>query len=84
MRIKELTWRNRNDFHFIADCDCGKSSRWGDGYADEYYQLEVFPNRKCPHCGRSEVDGPRKPVSEMTREEAMQELADETQRLGLE
>lgn len=54
MRIRELTFRNRNDFHFIAECDCGKSSRWGDGYADAFYQQVVFPARCCPHCGLNE------------------------------
>lgn len=54
MRIKKLTYQNRNDFHFVAECNCGKESSWGDGYADLYYQQVVFPNRLCPHCGMSE------------------------------
>lgn len=54
MRIKKVTFHHRNDFHFIAECDCGKDSQWGDGYADAMYQQVVFPNRLCPHCGLSE------------------------------
>lgn len=54
MRISEITRRNRNDFHFIAECNCGKTSRWGDGYADAFYQLRVFPDRCCPYCGLNE------------------------------
>lgn len=54
MRIREVTYRHRNDFRFIAECDCGKTSQWSDGYADAFYQVEVFPNRMCPHCGENE------------------------------
>lgn len=55
MHIAEILWRNRNDFHFVAMCrHCRKSSRWGDGYADAYYQQQVFPARHCEHCGLNE------------------------------
>lgn len=54
MQISEIIWHNRNDFHFIATCGCGKTSRHGDGYADAFYQQRVFPDRCCPHCGRNE------------------------------
>lgn len=55
MYILKATSRNRNDFHFVAMCrSCGKKSRWGDGYADAYYQTKVFPARHCPHCGVNE------------------------------
>lgn len=55
MRIVEVTYRNRNDFHFVAHCPhCSKKSRHGDGYADHYYQTQVFPARHCKHCGLNE------------------------------
>jgi hypothetical protein len=55
MYIRKATFRHRNDFHFVAMCrSCGKESRWGDGYADTYYQTQVFPARHCPHCGVNE------------------------------
>lgn len=54
MRIREITYRNRNNFHFIASCACGKTSRHGDGYADAFYQQRVFPDRCCEHCGLNE------------------------------
>jgi hypothetical protein len=55
MHIGEITFRNRNDFHFIAECrHCGKKSRHGDGYADAFYQGRVFPARCCEHCGLNE------------------------------
>lgn len=55
MYIIEVTWRHRDDFHFIAFCrHCGKTSRWGDGYADAFYQGQVLPARHCPHCGMNE------------------------------
>lgn len=58
MHIIELTFRNRNDFHFIAVCrHCRRESRWTDGYADEYYQRMVFPHRHCPHCEIDEYGG---------------------------
>jgi hypothetical protein len=56
MHIIEVTWRNRNDFHFVAYCRwCGERSRWHDGYADSYYQQEVLPARHCPHCDKDEA-----------------------------
>lgn len=55
MIITEITWRHRNDFHFVAHCrNCGANSRWGDGYADAFYQRAVFPARHCPQCGMNE------------------------------
>jgi hypothetical protein len=55
MHITKVTRRYRNDFHFEAHCrHCLKMSTWGDGYADYYYQTEVFPARHCPHCGKNE------------------------------
>lgn len=55
MHIAEVTWRDRNDFHFVAFCrHCKQTSRWGDGYADAFYQTQVLPARHCPHCGLNE------------------------------
>lgn len=56
MHIVEITSRHRNDFHFKAQCrHCKRLSTWGDGYADAYYQENVFPARHCPHCGKDEA-----------------------------
>ena len=55
MHICEVTFRSRNDFHFIAFCrHCSKKSRHSDGYADAFYQECVFPARHCEHCGLNE------------------------------
>ena len=55
MYIKEVTYRNRNDFKFIAFCrHCLTQTRYGDGYADHYYQTKVLPARHCPNCGKNE------------------------------
>lgn len=55
MYIFEVTFRHRNDFHFNAFCrHCRKTSFHGDGYADRYYQEEVFPHRFCEYCGLDE------------------------------
>lgn len=52
MRIDEITWRHRNDFHWIGKCEhCGHTDRFGDGYADEFYCLNVVPSRHCEKCG---------------------------------
>ena len=65
MYIKELTWRNRNDFHFICACQhCGHEFHRGDGYADAYFQQEVLPNQRCPKCDANhwgEKPNPSKP-----------------------
>lgn len=55
MHIVEVTWRNRNDFAFKAQCrHCKAISAHGDGYADARYQADVFPDRCCPGCGLNE------------------------------
>ena len=52
MRIKEITWRHRNDFHYTAECEhCGNVDKYGDGYADNFYCTQVVPNRHCCDCG---------------------------------
>lgn len=54
MRIERVTWRYKNDFHWLGRCEhCGVATQFGDGYADEYYCLVVVPNRACPECGKS-------------------------------
>lgn len=52
MRLKEITSQHRNDFHWIGECEhCGKTKRYGDGYADDFYCLRVIPARHCSECG---------------------------------
>lgn len=52
MRIEEITWRHRNDFHYIAACHgCGHRQKYQDGYADQFYCERVVPARHCPKCG---------------------------------
>lgn len=52
MRIQEVTWRHRNDFHYIAACEhCSHEVKYADGYADNFYCTQVVPNRSCPKCG---------------------------------
>lgn len=54
MFIKQVVWRHRNDFHFIAKCEhCGHEHRRGDGYANEFFCLEVVPGQACPRCGKN-------------------------------
>lgn len=55
MHIQEITWRHRNDFHFICACrHCEHAFKRGDGYADEYFCRVVVPGQHCPKCGKNE------------------------------
>lgn len=52
MQIAEVTWRHRNDFHWVGKCRwCGTEAKYGDGYADAFYCHRVAPERHCPKCG---------------------------------
>lgn len=62
MFIKEVTWRMRNDFHFIARCEsCGHEHKRGDGYADNYFCIVVVPGQHCQNCGLNS-HGDKKPA----------------------
>lgn len=51
MRIEKITYRSRNDFHWIGLCEhCGHEQKYGDGYADGFYCLQVVPHRHCSKC----------------------------------
>lgn len=57
MEIHEITFRNRNDFHWKGRCEnCEHIERYGDGYADAFYCQEVVPNRECEKCGLTTVE----------------------------
>lgn len=59
MFIVAVTYRNRDDFHFISLCPhCSHQSRWTDGYADHYYQKVVLPHRHCPNCRLDDFGDP--------------------------
>lgn len=63
MHIVEVAWRNRNDFGFTAQCrHCKQLSKWSDGYADAFYQNNVFPARHCPDCGLNEAGETEPPI----------------------
>jgi ribosomal protein L37AE/L43A len=51
MKIIEITYRNRNDFKAIYECEhCGdKFEAWG--YNDSNYFNNVMPNATCDKCG---------------------------------
>ncbi len=51
MEIKEVKYKNRNDFKAIFKCEhCGKEfEKWG--YDDDNYWDNVMPNAICPKCG---------------------------------
>lgn len=63
MRIERITWRHRNDFHWIGRCEhCDHEESYGDGYADEFYCLNVVPARFCPECDTNSVGERREEV----------------------
>ena len=51
MTIKNITYRNRNDFKAVFQCEkCGHEfEAWG--YSDANYYDNVIPNAICPKCG---------------------------------
>lgn len=51
MEIKKITYKSRNDFKAIFQCErCGNEfEAWG--YSDDYYYNNVLPNALCPKCG---------------------------------
>ncbi len=51
MTIKNITYRNRNDFKAVFQCEkCGHEFKaWG--YSDANYYDNVIPNAICPKCG---------------------------------
>lgn len=57
MYIVEVLERFGDNFAFKSYCqDCETFETWPDGYADSYFQNEVFLNRKCPSCGKTEME----------------------------
>lgn len=54
MRIKEITFESRNDFHAIMVCEhCGHTQNLTSGYHDNYYHTQVIPSMHCKGCGRN-------------------------------
>ena len=51
MKIKEITWQMRNDFHAILECEhCGETQKLSSGYNDNYYHQKVLPSITCISC----------------------------------
>lgn len=53
MDIKEIEYKNRNDFKAVFVCEhCGHEFKeWG--YDDDNYWNNVMPNALCPKCGKN-------------------------------
>ena len=57
MKIKEITYQHRRDFHAIMECEsCGATEALRCGYDDRNYHDNVIPNMKCATCGKSRND----------------------------
>lgn len=52
MKIKEVTWQNRNDFYAILECEhCDNNTQpLKTGYNDSYYHAKVLPSIACVKC----------------------------------
>lgn len=53
MKIKQITWRLRRDFHAIYECEHCRSEQKGKGYDDSYFHTHVIPDMKCKNCGKT-------------------------------
>lgn len=53
MRVSEVTWRNRNDYNAILECEhCQHTQRASGLYADAFFAMRVLPSRYyCDGCG---------------------------------
>jgi transcription elongation factor Elf1 len=65
MRVHEITWRMRNDYAAILQCEhCEHQQRSGGLYADHYFSTQVIPNNfYCGKCGLNSL-GKKCPESE--------------------
>lgn len=53
MRIKQITWRHRNDYKAVMVCEhCGHEQDDNHGYSDHFYFDRVIPAMKCDACGK--------------------------------
>lgn len=58
MRIKKVTYRDRNDFLAVYKCEyCGAETNEQWGYDDDYFVKVVIPGMKCEKCGKKSVEG---------------------------
>ena len=51
MKIKDITYSNRNDFKAVFMCEKCKHEFEAWGYSDTNYYNYVIPNAICPNCG---------------------------------
>ena len=59
MKIKEITYQTRRDFHAVYECEhCGATKR-GWGYDDTNFHMNVIPLMKCAKCGKTAADNYR-------------------------
>ena len=53
MKIKNITYSNRNDFRAAFICELCKHEFISWGYSDANYYNNVLPNAICPKCGKN-------------------------------
>lgn len=61
MKIKEITFEHRNDFHWLGECEhCGHTRTCRTGYDDANYHDNVIPAMHCVECGKNSRGASRK------------------------
>lgn len=69
MKIKEVTYQNRNDFYAILECEhCQAEQELKSGYDDDYYHNKVLPAIECKSCSQPRNPAPQ-PTNISTEEE---------------
>ena len=74
MRIKQILSQSRRDFHAIYVCPfCGCEVE-DYGYDDDNFHQNVIPKKKCPNCGKTELDGEKNYRPLQTKYKAYEEV----------
>jgi len=54
MKIKEITYQHRRDFHATFECEhCGDEVKKTSCYDDNHYHTVVIPKMECSKCGKA-------------------------------
>lgn len=53
MKIKDITYSNKNDFKAIFICTLCKREYESWGCSDSNFYTNILPNALCPKCGKN-------------------------------
>lgn len=62
MRVREVTWRQRNDYSALMECEhCDHAQKHGGLYADMFFATRVIPSLfYCEKCGLNSLGEKRR------------------------